>query len=63
MDFRYTPEEQHFRLEVRKFIDENLPIELKEEKSSEGLKEHIPLVQTFLKKMAARGWLGAAFPK
>ena len=62
MDFRYTPEEQCFRIEVRKFIAEEIPEELKAQ-TGEGANEYIPLVRATLKKMAARGWLGAAFPK
>ncbi len=63
MDFRYTPEEQRFRMEVRQFIDEQVPAELKDQKDYEGLDEYIPLEMAALKKMAAKGWLGAAFPK
>ena len=61
MDFRYTPQEQQFRLEVRKFIAEHCPRELKG--FHEIHAEHVPLEMAFLKKMADRGWLGAAFPK
>jgi len=61
MDFRYTPDEQEFRLEVRRFIAEHCPRELKG--FHEIHAEHVHLEMAFLKKMADRGWLGAAFPK
>lgn len=61
MDFRYTPDEQRFRLEVRNFIAEHCPRELAG--FHEIHAEHVPLEMAFLKRMAAKGWLGAAFPK
>jgi len=61
MDFRYTPEEQQFRLEVRRFIAEHCPRELKG--FHEIHAEHVPLEMAVLRKMAEKGWLGAAFPK
>lgn len=61
MDFRYTLDEQQFRMEVRRFITEHCPRELKG--FHEIHAEHVPLEMAFLKKMAAKGWLGAAFPK
>lgn len=63
MDFRYTPEEQRFRMEVRQFIDEHLPPEIRNQKTLEGMDEFIPLEMAFIRKMAQKGWLGAAFPK
>ena len=61
MDFRHTPDEQAFRLEVRRFIADHCPQELKG--FHEIHAEHVALEMAFLKKMAARGWLGAAFPR
>ena len=61
MDFRYTPDEQEFRLEVRRFIAEHCPRELRG--FHEIHAEHVHLEMAFLKKMADRGWLGAAFPQ
>lgn len=58
MDFRYTPHEQQFRLEVRRFIAEHCPCELKG--FHEIHAEHVPLEMAFLKKMAARA--GSAPP-
>lgn len=61
MDFRYTPEEQQFRMEVRSFIAEHCPREL--QGFHEIHADQVHLEMAFLKKVAARGWLGAAFPK
>ncbi|MFN8545095.1 MAG: acyl-CoA dehydrogenase family protein [Candidatus Binatia bacterium] len=61
MDFRYTPEEQAFHMEVRRFVTENLAEELKIH--PEVPEELVPLENAFLKKMAERGWIGLAFPK
>lgn len=61
MDFRYTQAEQAFRMEVRRFIAEHCPRELKG--FHEIHAEHVHLEMAFLKKVAAKGWLGAAFPK
>lgn len=63
MDFRLTLEEQRFRTEVRQFIDDHLPAELRDQKTLEGADEFIPLEMAFIKKMAQKGWLGAAYPK
>jgi len=63
MDFRYTPEEQAFRMEVRKFIEEEIPKELLAWTSGEGDDKYIPQIKEVLRKMGAKGWLGAAFPE
>lgn len=61
MDFRFTPEEQAFRMEVRQFIKDEIPDILK------GVEEihsdHIELEMEVVRKIAAKGWLGAAYPK
>ena len=54
MDFEYTPAEQSFREEVRAFLAENLPP--KEERDGKFL-------QTWLKKVRERGWVGFSWPK
>ncbi len=61
MDFRYTPEEQSFRMEVRQFVEEEIPEVLK------GMEEiHPPYTEMemeVVRKIAKKGWLGAAYPK
>ena len=54
MDFEYSPAEQSFREEVRAFLAENLPP--KEERDGKFL-------QTWLKKVRERGWVGFSWPK
>lgn len=54
MDFEYTPAEQSFREEVRAFLAENLPP--REERDGKFL-------QTWLKKVRERGWVGFSWPK
>ena len=49
MEFRFTPEQEAFRQEVRSFIREEWP------KAREG--------ESFTKKLAAKGWLTMSWPK
>ncbi len=60
MDFRFTPAEQAFRDEVRKFVIEEAPPELK------GVREVDrttgPIEAAFARKMAQKGWFGMAMP-
>jgi 3-oxocholest-4-en-26-oyl-CoA dehydrogenase alpha subunit len=56
MDFRFTPEQDRFRREVRSFLDQELgPIGSRRER--EGW------AKDFSKKLAARHWIGLAWPK
>lgn len=61
MDFRYTPDEQAFRMELRQFILAHCPKELYG--FHELHVEHVPAEMAFIRKLANQGWLGAAFPK
>ncbi len=62
MDFRFTPEQETFRQEVRDFLWEALPadwdagVSSDEEEGFEGSRE-------FMKKLAKRGWIAPAWPK
>jgi len=49
VEFRFTPEQEAFRAEVRAFIRSELP------KAKQG--------ESFTKKLAARGWLTMSWPK
>src|SRR5258708_3383104 len=49
MDFRFSPEEESFRSEVRSFIKTEFP------KARDG--------ESFTKKLAQKGWLTQAWPK
>jgi alkylation response protein AidB-like acyl-CoA dehydrogenase len=56
MDFRFTPEQERFREEIRAFLDQELP-GIPPEEMAAGFS------RTFSKKLAARGWIGLAWPK
>ncbi len=62
MDFRYSPEQEQFRQEIRRFLDENVTDALREEIATSG---HSPgvLGKQFLRLLGARGWLGIGWPK
>ena len=61
MDFRFSPDEQSFRMEVRKFVKEEILDELKG--AAEIHPEHVKAEMACIKKMAEKGWLGASYPK
>jgi alkylation response protein AidB-like acyl-CoA dehydrogenase len=54
MDFRFTPEQDAFRTEIRTFLAEELPQEAN---------RRTRVSQAFSKKLADRGWIGVAWPK
>ena len=59
MDFRFTPEQEAFRQEVRHFLQDALP-------SAEAVAEDAWILgfdRAFSKKLAARGWIGLTWPK
>jgi len=62
MDFRFTPEEQAFRQELRGWLRENVPpdwegVFLEEEE------EEWTLGRAFVKKLSQKGWVAPAWPK
>ena len=59
MDFRFTPEQEAFRQEIRDFLQKALP-------SSEAVAEDAWILgfdRAFSKKLAARGWIGLTWPR
>ena len=54
MDFKLSPEEEKFREEVRKFLDENLP--------PEGKRDPAFLAE-WNRKVREKGWVGFSWPK
>lgn len=60
MDFRFTPEEEAFRQDVREFLKKEVPREVLE--NYEGY-EGYEIDREFQKKLATRGWLTLAWPK
>lgn len=59
MDFRFTPEQDRFRAEVRQFLDENLPAAA--EDIAEGY--HWGYDPAFSRKLGVRGWLALTWPR
>jgi alkylation response protein AidB-like acyl-CoA dehydrogenase len=59
MDFRFTPAQQAFREEVRDFLRTELPAG----RPAAGDAESYDYGRQFSKKLAARGWIGLAWPK
>jgi len=57
MDFRFSPEDEAFRSEVRAFLRAELP-----EQRPEGA-EGWRFARSFIKKLSERGWLTLAWPK
>jgi alkylation response protein AidB-like acyl-CoA dehydrogenase len=62
MDFRFTPEEEAFRQELRSWLSENVPpnwegvfLEEEEDEWKQG--------RAFVKKLSAKGWVAPAWPK
>lgn len=62
MDFRFTPEQEHFRQEIRRFLDAQVTEELRHEIATSA---HTPgpLAKDFLRLLGAQGWLGIGWPK
>ncbi len=54
MDFNFTPEEEAFRAEVRRFLDENLPPEAERD---------FAFMAEWQRKVREKGWVGFSWPK
>ena len=66
MDFAlpYTKEQEEFRQEVRSWLDENVPEEMKEPYDSRDFsREQYIFWRETHQKLAAKGWLFPTFPK
>ncbi len=64
MDFSYPQEVEDFRAEVREFIRENWDDDIMDPRR-EGMAQLVdtPKRRDFMKKIAAKGWLGMTWPK
>ena len=64
MDFEFSPEERAFAEEVERFLDENHDPEVMDP-TKENFAQLVdtPARRAFMKKLAARGWLGMTWPK
>lgn len=64
MDLKFAPEEEEFRLKVRKFLEENLPkAGLKPRTEGRGDKEWVERSQAWQKKLYEAGYVGLSWPK
>ncbi len=62
MDLAFTPEEQHFREDIRTWVGANLPTELAH-KVHNALELTRDDMQRWAKILGKKGWLGHAWPK
>ena len=58
MDFNFSPEEEAFRAEVRKFIEENKP----ESFDAYGARDQ-SVIAEWNRKLAEKHWIGFSWPK
>jgi alkylation response protein AidB-like acyl-CoA dehydrogenase len=66
MDFRFTPEEEQFRLEVGQFLKEELAPNWEEQFDTEtaaGADQQFEFGRQFSKKLAKKRWLAMPWPK
>ena len=67
MDFKDSPEEAAFRQEVRDFIAAECPPALRNARRAAGfgfdVTDRPEAMETWRKKLAARGWVAPAWPK
>ncbi len=61
MDFRFSPEEEAFRQEVREFIERECPPELRGGGAS--YLDNLGALVQWRRKLAQRGWIAPAWPK
>jgi 3-oxocholest-4-en-26-oyl-CoA dehydrogenase alpha subunit len=63
MDFRFTPEQQAFRQELRDFLAVQLPPDWKVENDREGMgEEGLAFSKQFARALGERGWLTMSWP-
>ena len=64
MDFRYSPEDEAFRKEVRDWIKENLPESCATEQEALGISaDSFQMALEWQKRLYKRGWVGLTWPK
>ncbi len=61
MDLNFTPEEQAFRLEIRRWVAENLPPDIAH-KVRHSLRQSRDDMQRWAKILGKKGWLGWGWP-
>jgi alkylation response protein AidB-like acyl-CoA dehydrogenase len=68
MDFRFSPEEESFRGEIREFLQAELPSDWSSSTTlsgglGEGSEDRWEFLRGFQKKLAAKGWLTLGWPE
>jgi alkylation response protein AidB-like acyl-CoA dehydrogenase len=64
LDFRFAPDEEAFRLELRRFLKAELPVGWRVENDREGASDRgFAFSQEFARKLGQRGWLTMAWPQ
>jgi len=63
MDFRFTPEQEQFRREVRRFLDETLPTDSAEVQGAEQPAQRLVFLRSFTQALVRKGWLTLAWPR
>jgi alkylation response protein AidB-like acyl-CoA dehydrogenase len=67
MDFRFSPEDEAFRSEIRSFVGRELPSDWATATGAGGLgegdEERWDFLRQFQRKLAAKGWLTLGWPK
>ena len=64
MDFDFTPQEQAFADEVEKWLQDNHdPVVMDLTRENFAQLADTPERRAFMKKLAAKGWLGMTWPK
>ena len=63
MDFGFTPENEAFRHEVRRFIAEHVTPDLRDELTRRRREGPGPLTRELFRKLADKQWIGMSWPK
>ncbi|MFQ5924475.1 MAG: acyl-CoA dehydrogenase family protein [Dehalococcoidia bacterium] len=63
MDFRFTPEEEAFRKEVREFLESEIPKDCPALEERTRIDESWPFLRQLSRKLGEKGWLAIAWPK
>jgi alkylation response protein AidB-like acyl-CoA dehydrogenase len=64
MDFRFSPEDESFRQELRRFLAEQLPADWTVENDREGMgPEGLEFSRRFARALGERGWLTMSWPE
>jgi len=62
MDFRFTPQEQAFREEIRDWLKTNLPDNLPEDRMARD-SENLNVYKEFAQRLATNGWVAPHWPE